>query len=119
MLRKQFSMVLSLSAQSLRYAKGAYNEGIEGMSSHAPKSAEDLLGGLRGQRVVITAGAAGIGLAIADTLAKLGARLVICDISDEALGSVGDKVRIEAGVKADVSSEADVERLFETAQSLL
>jgi NAD(P)-dependent dehydrogenase (short-subunit alcohol dehydrogenase family) len=89
------------------------------MNSRAPDSAEDFLGGLKGQRVVITAGAGGIGLAIADTLAKLGARLVICDISDEALTSLGGKVKVEAAVKADVSSEADVDRLFETAQSVL
>jgi NAD(P)-dependent dehydrogenase (short-subunit alcohol dehydrogenase family) len=89
------------------------------MNSRAPDSAEDFLGGLKGQRVVITAGAGGIGLAIADTLAKLGARLVICDISDEALTSLGGKVKVEAAVKADVSSEADVDRLFVTAKSVL
>lgn len=87
------------------------------MSSHAPDSAEDFLGGLKGQRVVITAGAGGIGLAIADTLAKLGARLIICDVSDEALAAVEGKVEIEAAVKADVSSEADVDRLFETVKA--
>jgi NAD(P)-dependent dehydrogenase (short-subunit alcohol dehydrogenase family) len=115
----QFSTVWSFSAPSWRYANDACNEGKDGMSSHAPNSAGDFLGGLNGQRVVITAGAGGIGLAIADTLAKLGARLVICDVSDEALSSLGGKVHVEAGVRADVSSEADVEHLFETAQSVL
>ena len=89
------------------------------MSSHAPASAEDFLGGLKGQRVVITAGAGGIGLAIADTLAKLGARLVICDVSDEGLAAIGDTVKVEAAIKADVSVDADVDRLFETASSVL
>jgi NAD(P)-dependent dehydrogenase (short-subunit alcohol dehydrogenase family) len=87
------------------------------MSSHAPDSAEEFLGGLKGQRVVVTAGAGGIGLAIADTLAKLGARLIVCDVSDEALASVGGKVKVEAALKADVSSEADVDRLFETVKA--
>jgi len=89
------------------------------MSSRAPDSADDFLSGLKGQRVVVTAGAGGIGLAIADTLAKLGARIVICDVSDEALASAGTKVHLEAAVKADVSSEADVARLFDVAQETL
>jgi NAD(P)-dependent dehydrogenase (short-subunit alcohol dehydrogenase family) len=89
------------------------------MSARAPTSAEDFLGGLDGQRVVVTAGAGGIGLAITDTLTALGARVVICDVSDEALASVGEKVKVEAAIKADVSNEADVDRLFDTAASTL
>ena len=89
------------------------------MSSSAPKSAEEFLGGLKGQRVVITAGAGGIGLAIADTLARLGARIVVCDVSDEALGAIGGKVNVEAAVKADVSDEAQVDSLFETVKARL
>ncbi|MCC2689038.1 MAG: family oxidoreductase [Rhizobiaceae bacterium] len=89
------------------------------MSSSAPKSAEEFLGGLKGQRVVITAGAGGIGLAIADTLARLGARIVVCDVSDEALGAIGGKVKVEAAVKADVSDEAQVDSLFETVKARL
>jgi NAD(P)-dependent dehydrogenase (short-subunit alcohol dehydrogenase family) len=89
------------------------------MSSKAPASAEDFLGGLKGQRVAITAGAGGIGLAIADTLAALGARIVVCDVSDEALAALPGKVKVEAAVKADVSDEADVDRLFETVSSTL
>jgi NAD(P)-dependent dehydrogenase (short-subunit alcohol dehydrogenase family) len=89
------------------------------MSSKAPASAEDFLGGLKGQRVAITAGAGGIGLAIADTLAALGARIVVCDVSDEALAALPGKVKVEAAVKADVSDEAAVDRLFETVSSTL
>ncbi len=89
------------------------------MSSKAPASAADFLGGLEGQRVAITAGAGGIGLAIADTLAALGARIVVCDVSDEALAALPGKVKVEAAVRADVSSEADVDRLFETVTSTL
>lgn len=89
------------------------------MSSRAPDSADDFLSGLKGQRVVVTAGAGGIGLAIADTLAKLGARIVICDVSDEALASADASVRLEAAVNADVSSETDVARLFDIAQQKL
>ena len=89
------------------------------MSASAPASADEFLKGLKGQRVVVTAGAGGIGLAISDTLARLGARVVVCDISDEALASASKTVRFEAAINADVSREADVERLFETAQQTL
>ncbi|RVB21258.1 SDR family NAD(P)-dependent oxidoreductase, partial [Mesorhizobium sp. M7A.F.Ca.CA.004.05.1.1] len=55
------------------------------MSTRAPASADEFLTGLKGQRVLVTAGAGGIGFAIADTLSRLGARIVVCDVSDEAL----------------------------------
>jgi NAD(P)-dependent dehydrogenase (short-subunit alcohol dehydrogenase family) len=87
--------------------------------NNAPNSAQEFLGGLQGQRVVVTAGAGGIGFAIADTLAKLGARLVICDVSDEALAGLDGKLKTEAAINADVSSEADVDRLFETVSKTL
>lgn len=92
------------------------NEEDETMSTSVPNSANEFLAGLRGQRVVVTAGAGGIGLAISETLARLGARVVVCDVSEEALASASQKVKLEAAVKADVSVEADVDRLFETAQ---
>ena len=89
------------------------------MTSSAPHSADDLLSGLKGQRVVITAGANGIGLAIAETLSQLGARIVICDISDEALDAAAGKIKLEDTVKADVSNEADVDALFDRVRSTL
>ena len=89
------------------------------MSTRAPASADEFLAGLKGQRVVVTAGAGGIGLAITDTLVRLGARVVICDVSDEALASAAKSVKVEAAVNADVSQQADVENLFETVQQKL
>jgi len=87
------------------------------MGNRAPTSPADFLRGLDGQRVLVTAGAAGIGLSIAETLGALGARVVVCDVSDEALAAVRPKVA--AAIRADVSSEADVDALFaETAKSL-
>lgn len=82
------------------------------MSSKAPASAEDFLGGLKGQRVLVTAGAGGIGLAICETLSRLGARLVICDVSEEAITTASTKVDFEAAVICDVSDQAQVETLF-------
>ena len=89
------------------------------MTKTAPQSADEFLGGLKGQRVLVTAGESGIGFAIAATLAVLGARIAICDISDEALATAGKRSALAAAVKADVSVEEDVERLFATVRSSL
>ncbi|MGB3834107.1 MAG: SDR family oxidoreductase [Mesorhizobium sp.] len=89
------------------------------MSSKAPQSADEFLAGLKGQRVVVTAGASGIGFAIAEMLSRLGARIVICDIAEQALAGAREKIALEGTVKADVSVEEDVERLFATARSTL
>ena len=87
------------------------------MSNRAPVSAEDFLGGLRGRRVLVTAGAGGIGLCITDTLTALGARVVVCDVSDDALAAV--RPRVVAAVRADVSAEAEVDALFEETAAAL
>lgn len=80
---------------------------------------EGLLGGLKGQRVLITAGASGIGRAIAETLVPLGARVAICDVSKEALEDASAALDLAAAVKADVSSEEDVDRLFDQLHDTL
>ncbi|MEQ9692265.1 MAG: SDR family NAD(P)-dependent oxidoreductase, partial [Bauldia litoralis] len=51
----------------------------------------DLAAGIAGQRVLITAGAGGIGLAIARRLAAHGASLFICDVADDALAAFGEE----------------------------
>lgn len=84
-----------------------------------PLSADDLLGGLRGQRVLITAGAAGIGRAIADMLVPLGARVAICDISRTALDDAASSLDLAAAVEADVSNEDDVDRLIDDVRAKL
>lgn len=84
-----------------------------------PLSAEDLLSGLRGQRVLITAGAAGIGRAIADMLVLLGARVAICDISRIALEDAASGLDLAAAVEADVSNEDDVDRLMKDVRAKL
>lgn len=82
------------------------------MSSRTPISAGDLLSGIKGQRVLVTAGAAGIGFAMAETLSRLGARIAICDVSEDALAEARRKLAPEVAELADVSSEEDVDRLF-------
>jgi NAD(P)-dependent dehydrogenase (short-subunit alcohol dehydrogenase family) len=68
--------------------------------------------GLAGRRVLVTAGAAGIGLAIVERLLDHGARVFICDVSDAALDAFAKANPQARAVKADVSSEEDVDRLF-------
>lgn len=89
------------------------------MSNRAPVSAEDFLRGLAGQRVLVTAGAGGIGLAITETLTALGARVAVCDVSDEALAAVRDRPGVAAAVRADVSDEAEVDAMFESVAAAL
>ena len=75
--------------------------------------------GIKGQRVIVTAGASGIGRAIADLLIANGARVYICDIVDVYLDDFA-KAHPDAGaIKADVSSEEDVAHLFAEAKAHL
>ncbi|MDF2711828.1 3-oxoacyl-ACP reductase [Nonomuraea muscovyensis] len=63
---------------------------------------------------VITGAGSGIGLATARRFAEEGARVVCVDVDEEA----GTKAAAEVGgryVKADVTSEADVARMYQTA----
>lgn len=75
--------------------------------------------GLAGRRVLVTAGAAGIGLAIVERLLLHGARVFVCDIAEPVLEAFG-KAHSQAGaIKADVASEADVERMFAAVHARL
>lgn len=84
-----------------------------------PRGSSDLAAGLEGQRVLITAGAGGIGLAIAERLEQHGARIYVCDVADDALATFV-KAHPKAGwFKADVSSEGDVDRMFDDVSRTL
>jgi len=73
----------------------------------------------KGLRVVVTAGASGIGRAIADLLIARGARVLICDVADEWLADFRAAHPDAGATRADVAVEADVDRLFAAAQSSL
>jgi NAD(P)-dependent dehydrogenase (short-subunit alcohol dehydrogenase family) len=70
-------------------------------------------------RVLVTAGASGIGRAISDLLAARGARVHICDISDQFLEDYCAAHPDGLATKADVSSDADVARLFDDVRASL
>lgn len=67
---------------------------------------------LNGQRVLVTAGADGIGLAIVNAFVEAGARVAVCDVCDAALERLRTDVPQVHAFKADVAREADVEALF-------
>jgi NAD(P)-dependent dehydrogenase (short-subunit alcohol dehydrogenase family) len=70
----------------------------------------------KGQRVLVTAGAAGIGRVIAKTFLEHGARVHVCDVDEEALRDLDREI---SRTKADVASLADVDRLFEDVKRSL
>ena len=63
---------------------------------------------MRGRGAVVTGGAAGIGLAIAQRLAASGARLCLWDRDDKALADAAKIVADAHTVKVDVADEASV-----------
>lgn len=74
--------------------------------------------GLLEERVaIVTGGAQGIGLAIAQTLAEHGARVVLGDLNIEAAQQAADAIGSERAraVRCDVTSEDDVQALVDAA----
>ena len=67
---------------------------------------------LNGKRVLVTAGAAGIGRAIVALFREHGARIHVCDIDKDALAACKRELPDVTQSVADVSSRADVDRLF-------
>jgi NAD(P)-dependent dehydrogenase (short-subunit alcohol dehydrogenase family) len=65
-----------------------------------------------GQRVLITAGAAGIGRAMTDVFHKAGARVHICDVVQSAMDETTKAFPGVTATLADVSKLKDVDRLF-------
>ncbi len=74
---------------------------------------------LAGQRALVTAGASGIGRAIARRLAAAGARIFVCDVDDQALAAFRAENPGAGGVRADVADPSDVDRLFDAAAGAL
>lgn len=64
------------------------------------------------KRVLITAGASGIGLAMAQAFSAAAATVMVCDADEAALQRLRLDLPGIATCQADVSNEGDVERLF-------
>ncbi len=71
--------------------------------------------GLAGARVLVTAGAGGIGREIARTFVREGARVHVCDVDAKALVSVSSELPQVRTTHCDVSDRDQVARLFDAA----
>ena len=70
---------------------------------------------LDGKRVILTAGAAGIGRVTLQTFLDAGADVFICDIDDNALNDIRSNFQNVGTLKANVADPDDVNRLFDMA----
>jgi NAD(P)-dependent dehydrogenase (short-subunit alcohol dehydrogenase family) len=68
---------------------------------------------INGQRVLITAGASGIGREIARAFAAQGARVFVCDIDPKALKTLAQEIPSVMTVVCDVSKRRDIEPMVE------
>jgi NAD(P)-dependent dehydrogenase (short-subunit alcohol dehydrogenase family) len=73
----------------------------------------------RGTKVLVTAGASGIGRTIAETFEQAGAKIHICDNSDIALEKCSSDHPSWGVTKCDVSNPAEVDTLFDEVQKNL
>jgi NAD(P)-dependent dehydrogenase (short-subunit alcohol dehydrogenase family) len=77
---------------------------------------------LTGKSAIVTGAAQGIGLAIAERLAGAGANVLVADINgdkaQEAGASIRDKGGKAASVSADLTVQADIDRMVSAALSL-
>jgi NAD(P)-dependent dehydrogenase (short-subunit alcohol dehydrogenase family) len=71
---------------------------------------------VKGRRVLVTAGAAGIGRVIAQTFVEHGARVQVCDVDEAALSGLPREI---FRIRADVANLGDIERLFEEVRNNL
>ena len=75
--------------------------------------------GIKDLRVLVTAGASGIGLEIARAFVREGARVHICDVDERALSEARESDPYLTQSTCDVSDRAQVARLFGDALKVL
>jgi NAD(P)-dependent dehydrogenase (short-subunit alcohol dehydrogenase family) len=68
--------------------------------------------GMKNKRVLVTAGAQGIGRSIAEVFLAAGANVHICDVNDAFLASAREAMPDATQSKTDVSDEAQVDAMF-------
>lgn len=72
-----------------------------------------------GKRAIVTAGAAGIGLAIAETLSGAGVKVAICDVDDGALAAAKEKLPGVVAARCDVADPVAAARFVDEAVAAL
>ncbi len=72
-----------------------------------------------GLRVLVTAGASGIGAAIARAFLEADARVLICDVDTQAMTEFGKAHPQVAVLRADVSNQAEVDALLDATSERL
>jgi hypothetical protein len=75
--------------------------------------------GLRGKRVLITAGASGIGRVTARAFRDEGARVFVCDVDQAALDAFAKQHQEIGTALADVGDETSVKHLFSECEKFL
>ena len=75
--------------------------------------------GIKGLRVLVTAGANGIGLAIARAFVGEGAKVHICDVDESAMAALANSDPAITQTPCDVSDRAAVKKLFAEATARL
>jgi NAD(P)-dependent dehydrogenase (short-subunit alcohol dehydrogenase family) len=71
------------------------------------------------QRVLITAGATGIGREFARAFAANGSQVFVCDIDDKALGEIAKEIPGLATARCDMSKRTEIERMMPEAVNAL
>jgi short-subunit dehydrogenase len=74
---------------------------------------------IEGLRVLVTAGAGGIGLEVARAFTREGAKVYVCDVDEAALAALKVSDPKVKGVPCDVADRAAVAHMFEDAVSYL
>ena len=75
--------------------------------------------GIRDLRVMVSAGASGIGLEIARTFAREGARVHVCDVDRAGIAALGKSDPAIGATACDVADRAQVARFFDEALAKL
>ena len=75
--------------------------------------------GIKDLRVLVTAGAAGIGLEIARAFVREGAKVHICDVDEKAMAATLASDPALTQSECDVADRAQVARLFDEALGVL
>ncbi|HUN83575.1 MAG TPA: SDR family oxidoreductase [Terracidiphilus sp.] len=87
------------------------------MTAETQMTFHDRLYPEQGLRVLLTAGASGIGASIATAFAETGAAIHVCDIDDAALAAFQQRIPSCQATHADVADETQVAAMFDTQRA--